>query len=127
MLSTFNLVFDDKKIAETRAGRKNEKQENNNSYKFSVMFHITNLYKKEWIPNCIKVDKNSINEEENEGEFLLQAFSFYRVKKAEIDYKNYNADIFMETIGKKEILEGKIRLGKEIKYNEKENIMEIIS
>ena len=127
MLSTFNLVFDDKKIAETRAGRKNEKQENNNSYKFSVMFHITNLYKKEWIPNCIKVDKNSLNEEVNEGEFLLQAFSFYRVKKAEIDYKNYNADIFMETIGKKEILEDKIRLGKEIKYNEKENIMEIVS
>ena len=91
------------------------------------MFHITNLYKKDWIPNCIKVDNNSLNEEVNDDEYLFQAFSFYRIKKAEVDYKNYKADIFMETIGKKEILEDKKRLGKEIKYNEKENIMEIVS
>ena len=35
------------------------------------------------------------------------------------------AEIFLETIGKKEILEEEIKLGKEIKYNEKEKIMEV--
>ncbi len=42
-----------------------------------------------------------------------------------IDLENYTADIYLETIGKKEILEEKIKLGKEIKYNEKEKIIEI--
>ena len=125
MLSTFILAFVDEKIAEARAGRGNEKQIYKNSYKFTVIFHITNLYKKEWIPNCIKVNKNSLFKVENVGEYILQPFSFYRVKKVEIDCKSYKANIFLETVGKKEILEEGIRLGKEIKYNAKENIMEI--
>ena len=37
---------------------------------------------------------------------------------------NYKADIYLETIGKKEILEEQIKIGKEIKYNEREKMME---
>ena len=42
-----------------------------------------------------------------------------------IDLENYKADIYLETIGKKEILEEKIIFGKEIKYNEQEKILEV--
>ena len=56
---------------------------------------------------------------------MYQPFSFYYVRDVQIDQKNYKADIYLETIGKQEILEEKIKLGKEIKYNEKEKIMEV--
>ena len=94
--------------------------------KFSVLFHITNLYKSEknWISNSVDIHKNS--KYEKEKEFLFQPFSFYRVKKVEFDIKNFKADIHLETIGKKEILEEKIKFGKNIDYNEKENIMQVV-
>jgi len=49
------------------------------------------------------------------------------VKKVDIDTNNYTADIYLETIGKTEILEEKIKIGKSIIYNEKEKIMEVIN
>ena len=61
-----------------------------------------------------------------EQEFLFQPFSFYKVTNVEFNLSNYQADICLETAGKKEILEEIIKLGKEIKYNKHENIMEII-
>ena len=57
---------------------------------------------------------------------MFQPFSFYKVTKVDIDIKGYKADIYLETIGKTEILEEQIKLGKKIKYNETENIMEVI-
>jgi len=39
--------------------------------------------------------------------------------------KNYTADIYLETIEKSEILEEQIKKGKEIYYDEKENIIKI--
>ena len=43
-----------------------------------------------------------------------------------IDYKNFTADIFLETIGKTEILEEKIKMRKKIGYNKDKGIMEIV-
>ena len=60
-----------------------------------------------------------------EKEFLYQPFSFYYVRDVQIDYDNFSADIYLETIGKKEILEEKIKFKKEIEYNKNENIMQI--
>ena len=62
---------------------------------------------------------------ETEKEILIQPFSFYRVIDVNLNEDNFTADISLETIGKKEILEEQIKLGKKIEYNEKENIMEI--
>ena len=39
--------------------------------------------------------------------------------------KNYTADIYLETVGKLEILEEKIKYNKDIHYDEKENIIQI--
>ena len=90
--------------------------------KFSVIFIIPNNFKENWISNGINIDKISV---ERDRGILYQPFSFYYVRKVLIDLNNYISDIFLETIGKKEILEEKIKLGKEIKYNEKEKIMEV--
>lgn len=42
-----------------------------------------------------------------------------------IDIKKFIADIYFDTIGRTEILEEQIKKGKQIFYNEKENIMQI--
>ena len=126
LLSGFTSTSESEKFAENWAGRGREKEVYINSMKFSVLFHITNLYKSEknWISNSVDIHKNS--KYEKEKEFLFQPFSFYRVKKVEFDITNFKADIHLETIGKKEILEEKIKFGKDINYNEKENIMQVV-
>lgn len=43
-----------------------------------------------------------------------------------INIQNHTADIYLETIGKKEILEEEIKKGKEVEYNQNENIIQII-
>ena len=60
-----------------------------------------------------------------EMEILYQPFSFYYVNNVVSNLKNYTADIYLETIEKTCILEEEIQKGKEIIYNEKENILEI--
>ena len=122
LLTRFILTTNEEHIAKTNAGRGNEKQVYNTEHKFSVIFYITNLYANEqWISNCI----NNEFSHESDKKIVFLPFSFFRVIKVDLDVNNYKADIFLETIGKKEILEEKIRLGKEIKYNDNENIMEI--
>ena len=123
LLSSFTSTFEDSKIAENYSGRENTKSLYNLKKKFSVIFIIKNNYKKNWISNCIKIEtKTKYNYEK---EIVFQPFSFYLVRDVQIDHKNYKADIYLETIGKQEILEEKIKIGKEIEYNEKKKIMQV--
>ena len=57
---------------------------------------------------------------------LYQPFYFYRVRDVQIVYEHYSDDISLETIGKTEILEEKIKMKKEIKYNQDLGIMEVV-
>jgi len=88
---------------------------------FSVLFTIKNIWKKKWISNGINIQNESVYKEK---EILYLPFSFYYVSDIKLDLQNYTADIFLETIGKKQILEEEIKKGKEIIYNEKEKIVE---
>ena len=90
---------------------------------FSTKFFIKNQYKKNIISNGINIQNES--KYKYEKEFLFQPFSFYYVVDAQIDINNYKADIYLETIGKEEILEEQIKKGKEIEFNEKEKIMQV--
>ena len=106
LLTRFILTTNEEHIAKTNAGRGNEKQVYNTEYKFSVIFYITNLYSNEqWISNCI--DEHYCLNDKNGHKILFLPFSFFRVIKVDLDINNYKADIFLETIGKKEILEKK--------------------
>ena len=126
ILSSFTLTFEDIEIAENYSGRKNAKSLYNLKKNFSVIFIIKNKYKNNWISNGVKIEKESKYKYEKEiKEIVFQPFSFYFVEDVKIDHKNYKADIYLETIGKQEILEEQIRIGKEIMYNEKEKIMQV--
>ena len=126
LFSSFILTSVEEKLAKILSGRENSKVQYKFSKLFSVIYIIKYNYQKNWIPNAIIVDEESPREELKEiKEILLLPFSFYHLKDIKIDFDNYSADIYLETIGKTEILEEKIKLGKNIIYNEEKNIMEI--
>ena len=122
LLSAFTSTSERELTAQNFSGRKRSKEQYRTNKIFSVIYIITNKYKKNWIPNGINVQKESVY---NEKEILYQPFSFYKVTKVIIDKDNYTADIYLETIGKKEILEEEIKKGKNIVYNDKNEIMEV--
>ena len=95
---------------------------NKTDYKFSVSFKIKNDYINNWIPNAINIKSVYDN---FQNEFIFLPFTFFHVKDVKIDIKNHTAEIFLKTIGKKEILEMQIKNNKEIEYNQNENIIQI--
>ena len=123
LLSAFTSTSQDETLAKRWAGRDNTKALYKTNLKFSVVFIIRNFYNKNWISNGIDIQKEA--KYKNEKEILYQPFSFYYVRDVQIDNKNYSADIYLDTIGKTEILEEKIKEGKEIEFNPKLRIMEI--
>ena len=123
LLSAFTSTSEDDELARRWAGREDTKSLYQTNLKFSVVFIIKNCCKKKWISNGINIQ--NLSQYKKEKEILYQPFSFYYVRDVQINNKEYTADIYLDTIGKEEILEEKIRIGKEIKYNEKERKMEI--
>ena len=123
LLSAFTSTSRDEALASAWAGREDPEALYRANLRFSVVFKITNLYNKKWVPNGIDIQKES--KYNYEKEILYQPFSFYYVRDVNIDNKNYMADIYLDTIGKTEILEEKIKKGKEIEFNKKLRIMEV--
>ena len=123
LLSAFTSTSEDKNFAERWAGRKDPATLYKTKLKFSVVFIINNICNNNWISNGINVQK--ISKYKNEKEILYQPFSFYKVRRVEIDHTNFIANIYLETIGKMQILEEQIKMNKKLKYNEKKKIMEV--
>jgi len=124
ILSSFTSTSSEIKEAEFFSRREKSQSFYKSKLKFSVIFLIKNNFKKDWISNGIII--SDLDQKNKNGkEILFHPFSFFYVKDVKIDLKNYKADIYLETVGKKEILEEKIKFGKEIKYNEYEKIMEV--
>ena len=122
-LSNFVSTNEDISIAKKFAGRDNSKEIYKSKCYFSVLFTIKNIYKNNWISSGVNIQNISCYAQEKENVFL--PFTFYYVRDVQIDINNYTADIFLETIGKKEILEEEIKNGKEIEYNNTEKIIQI--
>ena len=122
VLSSFTSTSEEAKIAERFSGRRNTQALYENKKRFSVILRLKNYYKRDWISNGVNLKTISPY---REREILFLPFSFFFVRDVQIDHVNYKADIYLETIGKKEILEEQIKIGKEIKYNENEKIMEV--
>ena len=123
ILSSFTSTSEDIDYAKIFAGRKNSIKLYNNKLKFSVIFYIKNNYNNNWISSGVNIQ--GISAAKKEKEHLFLPFSFYYLRDVIIDTKNYTADIYLETIGKKEILEEEIKKGKEVEYNQNENIIQI--
>ena len=122
LLSSFTSTSEAEITARNFSGRKNAKEQYKTKKIFSVIYIITNNHYNNWIPNGINVQEESAYKKEKE--ILFQPFSFYFVKKVDINKENYTADIYLETVGKTEILEEKIKKGKKIMYNNNFKIME---
>ena len=92
------------------SGRKDTQSLYKLKKRFSVILFIRNYYKKDWISNG--VDIQDVSQYPGEKEIIFLPFSFFLVRDVVIDHINYKADIYLETIGKKEILEEQIKIGK---------------
>ena len=91
---------------------------------YSCIFFIRFILKSNWFPNGI--DVHNISCFGNEEEILFQPFTFFKITKVDINFDINIADINLEVIGRKEILEEKIKKGKIITYNINEGIMEVV-
>ena len=92
-------------------------------FKFSSIIEIDYNWNENLFPLCF--DISEISQFRAEREFLFHPFSFFRVKSFILDIDNYTMKLNLETIGKKEILEIPIKLGKKPILNEEENIIEV--
>ena len=122
-LSSFTSTSEDENFAKNFSGRDRAVEVYKTNLKFSVIYIITNKHKNNWVSSGIDIQKVSKFKKEREN--LFQPFTFYYVKDVVIKIHSFTADIYLETVGKYEILEEKIKYGKQIQYNEKENTIEI--
>ena len=109
-------------IAQDYSGRGESRDLYERCKKFSVIYIINNNYRNNWISSGINI--KDVSNYQEEDEIIYQPFSFFLLKDIIIDYENYIADIYLETIGKTEILEEEIKKGKKILYNNTFGIME---
>jgi len=86
-----------------------------------VLYYIKNKWEIGNVPNGINIQ--NIAEFKKEREVLFQPFSFCYVEKVDINLSKYTADIYLETIGKTEIFEQKLKEGRELFYDGSENII----
>ena len=93
-----------------------------NANEFSTLYFIKNIHNNDWISNGI--DIQDISRYKSEKEVLYHPFSFYKLTDVKINIVDKTAEIYLETIGKKKILELEIQKGKTVVYNEKLSIME---
>ena len=124
VLSAFTSTSKDFSVAANDfAHREISKKIFNENRKFSVIYYIQNIQKKNCFP-C-GIDIQEISEYDNEKEILFQPFSFYLVKNVIFNFNKYTVDIYLELIPKEEIFEEKIRFGKKIVYDKTKNLMVI--
>ena len=121
-LPNFTSTSENEKTAIIFAKRYMVEEEYENNLNFSVIYRIINVYQNGFISNGVNIQELSKYEEK---EYLFQPFSFFYLNDIHIDFNKKTADILLETVGKKEILEEKIKGGKEIKYSRLKKVMEI--
>ena len=90
--------------------------------KYDCKIYINYCFQESWKANCISVSKGKLQMPEK----IFNLFSFFKVKDVKIDENDKSAEIILDSIGKKEILEKKIWREYKPYYNSLENIFEAI-
>ena len=121
-LTSFTSTSEIKENALKFCERKNKKTKEvyNKNKEFSVLYTIKARCKEDWKYSGINVQEIA---KYNEKEILFLPFSFFYVEKVDIYINKFTADIKLETIGKTEIFEEKLKKGKEVVYDGSQNIM----
>ena len=93
--------------------------------KFSVFIKINQKLNNVSYPICFSISKIAVEKHQHEKECLYHPFSFFKLMGYKIDLLGNILYLFLESIGKKEILEPKINEGYQIKYDSINKIMVI--
>ena len=96
---------------------------NKTQYQYATIITINYKYNRDFIPTAIDISEKSVFKSEKECIFL--PYSFFKIKNVEIDHINKTGKIELDSIGRKEIFEKKLKDGYKLNYNEG-GFMEII-
>ena len=90
-------------------------EEKKEKHLFSVIIVINYKIFPKFISNAIDISRCS--DYPDECEVLFLPFTFFKLKKVEINYENNTSIITLDSIGRKEILERKINKENTLRYN----------
>ena len=88
---------------------------------YSVIMKINYIYVDGYEPSVFNL--KDLSQHPDGEEFILLPFTFLKLKSIKIDSSKYIADLELDIIGKKEILEYKIKESKTIEFDSSQNIM----
>ena len=108
-------------FAENISKRKLSNIERKEKEFYSVIMKINYLFDNGYEPSVFNL--KDLSDSPDEQEFILLPFTFLKLKSIRIDSSKYIADLELDILGKKEILENKIKESKTIEFDEKQNIM----
>ena len=119
----FLSVSSKKEQAEIASKRKMDVKERKEKQFYSVIIKIDYVYDDGYKASII--DLRDLQPYPSDENYVILPFTFLNLKKIEIDSNKYLADIELEVIGKKEILESQIKNDdkKVIEYDDKNHIM----
>ena len=112
-----------KEFVETKFKEKISDKERKEKSLFLVVFKIEYSYNEEYEPCCFEL--KDLSQYPEEEEYIVLPFTFYILDNIIIDCNKFISEIDLKIIGKKEILENKIKDSKEIEYDKILNIMKI--
>ena len=87
-----------------------------NKEQYETIIIIDYIYKKDFIPTAI--DVSEISAFPHEKEYLFPPYSFFKVKNTKIDHSSRTAEIELETVGRKKILEEYLKDASTLVYKE---------
>ena len=120
--SHFMTITSKKELAELNSQRNIPLDLRRNKNLFSVMITIHYLHDEGFIPSIF--DISDLIPYPDEEEYIVLPFTFFELKKVTINERNMNVEIEMNVVGKREILEEKVKLGKKLGFNEKNFAMQ---
>ncbi len=119
----FMSMSNKKDFAQIISKRNLSEKERKKKEFYSVILKIDYLYDDSYEP-CV-FDLKELAQYPDEEEYILLPFTFLKIKKITIDSNNFIADIELVIIGKKEILEYKIKESHTIVFDKKQVIMDV--
>ena len=115
--SHFMMISAKKELALINSRRNLHLMNRKDKSLFSAMLNIDYLYDDGYQPSIF--DLNNLIPYPDEEEFIVLPFTFFYVKSIKYDILKMNVDIDLEVIGKFEILEEKVKIGKKIIFDDK--------
>jgi len=117
----FLMITPRKELALLKSERNQALADRKNQNLFSVILNIEYYYDNNFEPSIF--DINELMPYPDEEEFIVLPFTFFELKNIEYNTKNMEADIYLNVIGKSEILENKVKFGKKLNYDKDGKIM----